>query len=53
MDDMSEVQWYIFECLIEFREELAKDSNRPSYQIMDKDFLLRLAKNNNMNQILF
>ena len=48
MDDMSEVQWYIFECLIEFREELAKDSNRPSYQIMDKDFLLRLAKNNNM-----
>jgi ribonuclease D len=52
-DGMSEVQWYIFERLIEFREDLAKESNRPPYQIMDKDFLLGLAKNKSLISSFF
>lgn len=53
MDGMSEVQWFIFEQLIAFREELAEESNRPAYQIMDKDFLLALAKNKSVISSFF
>ncbi len=53
MDGMSEVQWFIFEQLMAFREELAEESNRPAYQIMDKDFLLALAKNKSVISSFF
>jgi ribonuclease D len=45
MDGMTEVEWFVFEQLIAFREELAEASNKPSYQVLDKDYLLTLAKN--------
>lgn len=40
----SEHEWFVFLGLLEFRERLAEQLNRPAYQVMDKDYLLALAK---------
>jgi ribonuclease D len=52
-DGMSEVQWFIFEKLIAYREKLAEEANKPSYQILDKDYLLSLAKSKNEIQSFY
>lgn len=41
----SEYSWYVLEALLNFREKLAEEINRPSYQIFHKDFLNGLSKN--------
>lgn len=43
--DLTEVQWHIFVRLMEYREEIAKQSNRPSYQIISKTLLYEISKN--------
>lgn len=40
----SEYSWYVLEALLNFRENLAKEINRPSYQIFHKDFLNELSQ---------
>ncbi len=40
----SEYSWYVLEALLNFREKLAAEINRPSYQIFHKDFLNDLSK---------
>ncbi len=41
---LSELQWHIFSKMMEFREALAERKNRPGYKIIDKTFLLTVAK---------
>ncbi|BDS11673.1 ribonuclease D [Aureispira anguillae] len=41
---LSEQEFYIFKGLLEFREVIAKKYNRPSYQIIDKEYLRELAE---------
>lgn len=41
---LSEFTWGVLEQLLYFRESLAKEINRPSYQIIHKDYLIELAK---------
>lgn len=40
---LSEYTWFVLKRLFEFRDELAKKVNRPSYQIIHKDYLAELA----------
>lgn len=40
----TQVQWHVLKGLMELREELAKRSKRPAYQVLDKDYLLELAQ---------
>ena len=44
---LSEHEYYVFEHLMAFREELAKECNRPSYQMIDKEYLRELAQRPN------
>ncbi len=44
---LTEHEFYIFKKLLEFRESLAKKYNRPSYQIISKDYLKELAERPN------
>ncbi len=44
---LSEHEYYLFEQLMGFREELAKHYNRPSYQVLDKEYLHELAQRPN------
>lgn len=44
---LSEHEYYIFEQLMAFREQLAQEHNRPSYQIIDKEYLRELAQRPN------
>jgi ribonuclease D len=41
--DLSEYDWHIFKQLMEFREEKAASVNRPSYHVLDKNYLADLA----------
>lgn len=41
---LTEKEWHIFKELLEFREEVAKKYNKPSYQVIKKDYLVELAK---------
>lgn len=41
---LSEYSFHIFKRLLEFRESKAKDLNRPSYQIIDKEYLRELSE---------
>lgn len=41
---LSEHAFHIFKRLLEFREEIAKECNRPSYQIVDKEYLKELSE---------
>ncbi|MGH1339166.1 MAG: hypothetical protein ACRBFS_23820 [Aureispira sp.] len=44
---LSEHEYYIFEHLMAFREELAAQHNRPSYQMIDKEYLRELSQRPN------
>lgn len=44
---LSEHEFHIFKGLLHFREEIAKMKNRPSYQIIDKEYLRELAERPN------
>lgn len=41
---LSQHHWYLFADLMHMRENFAQQINRPGFQIIDKDFLLELAK---------
>jgi ribonuclease D len=43
-NDMSEVEWHLYQILIEFREETAKKWDKPSYQILHKNLLKEIVK---------
>lgn len=44
---LSEHEYYIYEHLMALREELAKGYNRPSYQVLDKEYLRELSQRPN------
>jgi ribonuclease D len=44
---LSEHEYYIYEQLMGLRESLAKKYNRPSYQVIDKEYLRELAQRPN------
>jgi len=44
---LTEHEFHVFKMLLEYRETLAEKYNRPSYQIMDKDYLKELAERPN------
>jgi len=48
MKGVKEQDWQVFIRLMEFREELAKKYNKPSYQVLDKEYLLGLAQDESM-----
>ena len=43
--DLNEVEWEIFVRLMEFREKIASQSDRPSYQIFSKNLTCDIAQN--------
>ncbi|WP_372905601.1 hypothetical protein, partial [Rhodohalobacter sp.] len=43
--DLNEVEWNIFLRLMEFREKIASQSDRPSYQIFSKDLIYQIVEN--------
>ncbi|MCH8567443.1 MAG: hypothetical protein LAT67_04240 [Balneolales bacterium] len=43
---LSEQGWHVYTKLMEFRELLAAEKNRPSYKIVDKSFLHAVARRN-------
>ena len=42
--DMTEFEWHIFSKLMHFREELAKNADRPPYHISNRDTLQKIAE---------
>lgn len=44
-NDLTEVEWYIYKSLIEYREKLAKENNKPGFKIIRKEFLSDVAQN--------
>ncbi|TVR39682.1 MAG: ribonuclease D [Cryomorphaceae bacterium] len=43
MAGLSEFTWHVLKALLEFREEVAKSVNRPSFQVIHKDLLAAIA----------
>ena len=43
--DLNEVEWKVFVRLMEFREKIASQSDRPSYQIFSKDLIYQIIEN--------
>lgn len=43
--DLNEVEWNVFVRLMEFREKIASQSDRPSYQIFNKDLIYKIVEN--------
>jgi len=43
--DLNEVEWNVFVSLMEFREKIASQSDRPSYQIFSKDLIYQIIEN--------
>ncbi len=43
--DLSEFEWHIFNKLIDFREELAEEMNKPAFHLFDKHHLTLIARN--------
>ncbi len=43
MAGLSEFMWHVLKSLLEFREEVAKSVNRPSFQVIHKDLLVAIA----------
>lgn len=41
---LSEKEWFLLKKLLDFREEIARTHNKPSYQVIKKDYLVELAK---------
>lgn len=44
-NDLTEVEWYIYKTLIEYREKLAEELNRPGFKIIRKEYLSDIAQN--------
>jgi ribonuclease D len=44
---LSEHEYYVFKGLLEYRETVAEKHNRPSYQIIDKEYLRELSERPN------
>lgn len=44
-DGFSEIEWFSFKRLMEFREEIAERHNKPGYQMIDKKYLSAIVKN--------
>lgn len=44
-NDLTEVEWYIYKSLIQYRENLAEKYNRPGFKIIRKEFLSDVAQN--------
>tara|TARA_R110000868_G_scaffold396971_2_gene669452 strand:- start:32556 stop:33713 length:1158 start_codon:yes stop_codon:yes gene_type:complete len=42
--DLTHFEWYLFTKLMEFREEKAREMNKPSYQVIDKKYLEGVAQ---------
>jgi ribonuclease D len=42
--DFNEVEWHIFSELMEYREKIAHNANKPSFQIIKKEYLMEVAK---------
>lgn len=42
--DLTEQEWHIFKKLMEFRQQIAMEVNRPGFQIVKKDYLADIAK---------
>ncbi|MEQ9186539.1 MAG: ribonuclease D [Cryomorphaceae bacterium] len=40
----SQADWHVVKGLMELREQLAEQHNRPAYQVLDKEYLFELAK---------
>lgn len=47
-DDLTEHEWYIFRKLMEFREETARQFNKPSYQVLKKGLLVDIIRQKNL-----
>lgn len=43
--DLSETEWHLFKAILEYREEIAKKSNKPSYQIFSKKLIYKIVEN--------
>ncbi|TVR34447.1 MAG: hypothetical protein EA390_02945 [Balneolaceae bacterium] len=43
-NDFNEVEWHIYKQLMAYREELAQKLNKPSFQIIKKEYLMEVAK---------
>jgi ribonuclease D len=43
-NDLSEYEWHLFRLLADFREEIAQQWNKPSYQIMHKKLLKDISR---------
>ncbi|MBL4625687.1 MAG: ribonuclease D [Flavobacteriales bacterium] len=41
--DLTEYQWYIYNGLMNFREQVASEVNRPSFFVLDKEYLREVA----------
>lgn len=46
-EGLTEFEFHLFKGMMELREEMAAKYNRPSYQIIDKDYLKELAERSN------
>ncbi len=44
-NDLTEVEWYIYKTLIQYREKLARELNRPGFKIIKKEYLSDIAQN--------
>lgn len=42
--DLTQFEWHLFSKLMEFREEKAEEMNKPSYHIIDKEYLKGVAQ---------
>ncbi len=42
--DLTQFEWHLFTKLMEYREKMAKQMNKPSYQIIDKQYLQGVAQ---------
>lgn len=42
--DLTEHEWHVFKKLMEFRQQIAREVNRPGFQIVKKEYLADIAK---------
>lgn len=43
--ELTEKEWHLFKVLMNFREDIAEKLNKPSFKVIKKDLLIKLAKN--------
>lgn len=46
--NLNEVQWHFYKGLWEYREEIAKQFDKPAHQVINNNFLVELAENPNL-----